>query len=683
MAPDGLTVPPALEPALAHSRATDGLTPAQTTAATHNGPILVLAGAGSGKTKTLTAAVGVRIAEMGIPPARILAVTFTNRAAGEMRGRVQAMLGGTAPYWLGTFHGLAARQLRHEPEVAGLRHGFDILDAEGSKRLVKRSMAALGLDPHPGADDSGYSPKSLCKAIGRMKDALVLPEQAMAHVEALIAEGARSGMPVDPAGARVAAQVYAEYQRRLREANLADFGDLLLYPTVAMQRDEAYRLRWAGRFDNIFCDEYQDVNHGQYAWLMLLGQDHRRIFVVGDDDQSVYSFRGARIEYIRSFTRDFPDAIQVRLEENFRSTGHILAAANAVIACDTQRLGKTLFTSKGLGERVEVVGFRGPQEEAGGIAAEMVRRHAEGVPWDSMALLFRGNALARGYEEALLRAQVPYQLLGDTGFYQHAEVRDALALLRLAAHPEDRQSDDAFRRVANVPARGLGAKVMQAIEAEAHAKGCSLLIAARTADINPKAHEAALGFVDVVLDASADFTLSLADQLSLLLDRTGYRAMLRDSRADGAEARSENLQELLRLAGTFHDAETLLEHGALSGQGSEREGEGDGRAKLMTLHKGKGLEFDHVFLPGWESGLFPADYSDMGEERRLAYVALTRGRLRVTVSHCAFRRGFTKASCFIEDLPAENVVHGWLHEPQGGEAAMGGAATGRRRQSRR
>jgi len=287
MAPDGLTAPAVLQPSPGPP-ATDGLTLPQARAATHDGPILVLAGAGSGKTRTLTAAVGWRIASMGTPASRILAVTFTNKAAGEMRERVQAMLGGgAAPYWLGTFHGLGARQLRHEPEVAGLRHGFDILDAEDSKRLVKRSMAALGLDPRPGADDAGYSPKSLCKAIGRMKDALVLPEQAMAHVEVLIAEGARSGMPVDPAGARVAAQVYGEYQRRLREDNLADFGDLLLYPTAAMQRDEAYRLRWAGRFDNIFCDEYQDVNHGQYAWLMLLGQDHRRIFVVGDDDQSV------------------------------------------------------------------------------------------------------------------------------------------------------------------------------------------------------------------------------------------------------------------------------------------------------------------------------------------------------------------------------------------------------------
>jgi len=683
VAPDGLTAPAVLQsspgPLAAHA-----LTPAQDAAATHDGPILVLAGAGSGKTKTLTAAVGWRIASMGTPASRILAVTFTNKAAGEMRERVQAMLGGgAAPYWLGTFHGLGARQLRHEPEVAGLRHGFDILDAEDSKRLVKRSMAALGFDIRPGAEGAAYSPKALSKAIGRLKDALVLPGQAMAHVEAQVAEGARNGMPVDPAGARVTAQVYVEYQRRLQEANLADFGDLLLFPTIAMQRDEAYRLRWAGRFDSIFCDEYQDVNHGQYTWLMLLGQDHRRIFVVGDDDQSVYSFRGSDIRFIRSFTRDFPEALQVRLEENFRSTGHILAAANAVIACDTQRLGKTLYTSKGMGERIEIVAFRGPQEEAAGIAAEMVRRHAGGVAWDSMALLFRGNALARGYEEALLRAQVPYQLLGDTSFYQRAEVKDALALLRLAARPEDPQSDDAFRRVANVPARGLGAKVMQAIEAEAQAKGCSLLIAARTAELNPKAREAALAFADIVLDANADFTLSLADQLSVLLDRTGYRAMLRESRADGAEARTENLQELLRLAGAFHNADALLEHGALSGQGAERQGDGDGQVRLMTLHKGKGLEFDHVFLPAWESGLFPADYSDMGEERRLAYVALTRGRERVTVSYCAFRRGFTKASCFIEDLPADNVVHGWLHMPQGGDAAMGGAAPGRARQLRR
>lgn len=666
MAPDGASSAPprSPEPAAAPvpSSGKGGLTPAQARAAAHDGPILVLAGAGTGKTKTLTAATAWRIAGMGIPASRLLVVTFTNRAAGEMRERIRAILGGaTAPHWLGTFHALGARQLRHEPEVAGLRHGFDVLDADDAQRLVKRSMAALGIAAAAGGEGDGHSPRAVSKEIGKLKDALVTPEEVAAHTEAAIAAAARGGPPVDPAGAGVVARVYVEYQRRLREANAADFGDLLLWPTVAMRRDEAYRLRWSRRFDGVLVDEYQDVNHGQHQWVMLLGRDHRQVFAVGDDDQSVYSFRGSSIEYIRTFTRDFPDAKVVRLEENFRSTGHILAAANAVISCDRARLGKTLYTSKGMGERVEVVGFRGPEEEANGIAAEMVRRNARGVPWASMALLYRGNAQARGYEEALLRARVPYRLMGDTGFYQRAEVRDAIALLRLVAHPEDPRSDDAFRRVANVPARGLGSKALGAIEAEAAAKGCSLLIAARTAELSAKVKEAALSFSDAVLDAGADFGLSLADQLSLLLDRTGYREMLRRSRADGADARLENLQELLKLVGSFHTAQEFLEHAVLSGQGPEREGVGEGQVKLLTLHKGKGLEWDHVFLPGWEAGVFPADYSDISEERRLAYVALTRGRLRVTVTHCAYRKGFTKPSLFIEYLPAKDVVHGWLH----------------------
>ena len=473
MAPDG-TAGTALQTPVPAAPAKGGLTPAQARAAAHDGPILVLAGAGTGKTKTLTAAAGWRIDALKIPVSRVLAVTFTNKAAREMRDRIRIMLGGAiAPYWLGTFHGPGARQLRHEPEVGQLRHGFNILDAADGLRLVKRSMAALGLDPQPGAEGDAYSPKALCKAISRLKDTLVTSDQAAAYMEARIADADSSRTPIDAAGARTTARVYVEYQRRLRDANTADFGDLLMWPTVAMQHDETYRQRWAGRFDCILADEYQDVNYGQYTWLMLLARDHRRIFIVGDDDQSIFSFRGSDIRFIRNFAQNFPEAIQVRLEENFRSTGHILAAANAVIAADQTRLGKTLFTSKGAGERIEVVGFRGPQEEAAGIASEMVRRHAQGVPWGSMALLYRGNALARGYEEALLRARVPHQLMGDTAFYQRAEIRDVLALLRLAANPESPQTDEAFRRVANVPARGLGSKAMQAIEAEAHAKECS------------------------------------------------------------------------------------------------------------------------------------------------------------------------------------------------------------------
>ena len=678
MAPDGAAsgVPASrpsetVRPAPTAPAGEGGLTRDQARAAAHDGPVLVLAGAGTGKTKTLTAATAWREAGQGIPASRLLVVTFTNRAADEMRGRIRTILGGRrAPSWLGTFHALAGRQLRYEPEVAGLRGGFAILDAVDAQRLVKRSMAALGLPVGSADGDAAdrHSPKAVAKEIGKLKDALVPPELVAAHMATAAAAAERGGPPVDPVGADVVARVYVEYQRRLRETNAADFGDLVLWPTLAMQRDEAYRSRWSRRFDALLVDEYQDVNHGQYHWIMLLGCDHRKVFAVGDDDQSVYSFRGSNVEYIRNFTRDFPDARVVRLEENFRSTGHILAVANAVISCDQGRLGKTLYTNKGLGEKVEVVGFRGPDEEAAGIAAEMRRRNALGLPWGHMGLLFRGNAQARGYEEALLKARVPYRLVGDTGFYQREEIRDALALLRLAARPEDPQSDEAFRRVANVPARGLGSKTLGAIEAEAATKGCSLLIAARTAELPPKAREAALSFADAVLDAGADFGISLADQVSLLLDRTGYREMLRRSRADGAEGRLERLQELLLLAGSFHGADEFLEHTVLSGEGAEREGEGEGEVKLLTLHKGKGLEFPHVFLPAWEAGVFPAEYSSISEERRLAYVGLTRGRERVTVTYCAFRRGFTKPSLFIDDMPADHIVHGWLH----GQGEAGG-----------
>ena len=649
-------------PAIA-SKSPGRLTPAQSQAAMHDGPILVLAGAGTGKTKTLTAAVERRIVYAGIPAARILAVTFTNKAANEMRDRIQARLGiGSAPHWLGTFHSLGARQLRYEPEVAGLRHGFVILDAPDSLRLVKRCMTALGLDLRPGGEADAQSPKMLCRAISQMKDNLVTPEHALRYLDAYRAEAARRGEDSDPDSPCITAQVYAEYQRRLLDANTADFGDLLLWPTLAMQNDEAYRQRWAGRFDCLAADEYQDVNAVQYAWLMLLGRDHRRLFIVGDDDQAIFAFRGSDIRYIRSFQRDFPEALQVRLEENFRSTGHILSAANAVISCDRGRLGKTLFTSKALGHPIEIVQFHGPEEEAAAVAGEIARRNAGGVPLEAIAILYRSNLLSRSYEEALLRARIPYQIIGNTGFYQRAEIKDALSLLSLAHEPEGRQFDEAFRRVANVPPRGIGAKAMQAIEAEAERSDQSLLMAARTAALPQAAHQKLLAFVDLAIEAGSDVTMPLADQLSMLLDRSGYRAMLRESRADDAEGRLENLQELLLLAGKFHSVQSLLEHAVLSGQGAELDGSGDGRVKMMTMHKAKGLEFDHVFLPAWESGLFPAVYSDLGEERRLAYVAITRGRQRVTISHCAFRRGYTKQSCFVDDVPREHSVVGWLHD---------------------
>jgi DNA helicase II / ATP-dependent DNA helicase PcrA len=645
--------------ALPHAAFSD-LTEQQLEAAQATGPVLVLAGAGTGKTKTLTAAVIHRIQACAVSPARILAVTFTNKAAGEMIARIRAGLGqDAAPHWIGTFHGLAARQLRIEPEVAGLRPGFDILDADDSRRIVKRIMKAHKLAAGDEGIQIGRDPlKAMCNRLSKFKDDLITPQDAPAHVEAMVAEALRSGTPVDPDGLRASARVYGDYQRTLRDGNAADFGDLLLWPTLALLRNAVYRRRWSERFDVLLADEYQDVNHAQYNWLRLLSAGHKQLFAVGDDDQSVYSFRGADIQYIRRFTRDFPNARQIRLEENFRSTGHILAAANAVISRDGNRLGKTLFTRKPIGDRIEVVPFRNPEAEALGIVAEIQRRHAEGLVWSDFAILYRSNALSRQFEEALMRARIPYVLVGDVGFYERAEIKDVLALLRLCATPEDRQSDEAFRRVVNVPARGFGAKALQEVENEAAWRQVPLLTALETAALPPKTRSAGLAFVDAIKGVARDWAATLADQMSLLLDATGYRAMLRDSKAETTEGRLENVQELIQLAGSFHTARELLDHAALSTSGP-KEGNAD-QVRLMTLHKGKGLEFPHVFLPAWEAGSFPPDYGDLPEERRLAYVAITRGMRRVTITHCDFRRGSASPSCFIADLPGESRSDGWL-----------------------
>ena len=637
-----------------------GLTPRQAAAATHAGSVLVLAGAGTGKTKTLTSAVVHRIQVRGIAPARILAVTFTNKAAAEMAGRIRTSLGdATVPHWIGTFHGLGARQLRIEPEVASLRPGFDIVDADDSRRIVKRVMKAMTLAAGEEEGLIGRDPlKAMCNRISRFKDGLITPDDAPARVEAMIAEARQADASIDPDGLRMSARVYGEYQRMLRDANAADFGDLLLWPTRAMQVNATYRARWAGRFDSLLADEYQDINQAQYSWIRLLSSTHREVFAVGDDDQSIYSWRGSDVSFIRRFARDFPGAVEIKLEENFRSTGHILDAANAVIAQDGTRLGKTLFTRRPGGDPIEVVGFRNGDAEAIGIVNEMRRRHAEGVGWDAMAMLYRSNALSRIYEEALMRARIPYVLVGDVGFYQRAEIKDTLALLRLSATPDDFQADEAFRRVINVPARGFGAKAMLALEQEAAWRNVPLLAALETTELPPKARSAGLGFSDAIRKASRDGAATLADQISLLLDTTGYRAMLRESRSETAEGRLDNVQELIQLAGSFHTARELLDHAALSTGGPNEEA--TERVRLLTLHRGKGLEFPHVFLPAWEAGIFPPDYGDRNEERRLAYVAITRGMRRVTITYSEFRRGHTCASCFIEDIPAKHRVNGWL-----------------------
>src|SRR5271168_1872031 len=422
------------------------LTPAQKEAATQDGAVLVLAGAGTGKTKTLTGAAVYRIRHLGVAPHRLLAVTFTNKAAKEMASRITAALGSAAtPSWLGTFHNLAARQLRTEPETAGLRPGFDIMDADDSRRLIKRTLKALDLVVNEDGENPGKRDpvKIMATRIAELKDLLVSPAEAAAHFEGMIADANRRGEAIDATGLRTTIEVYADYQRRLIEGNAADFGDLLMWPTRAMRSNDAYRERWAGRFDCVLADEYQDVNYAQYWWLKLLSMEHGRIFAVGDEDQSIFGWRGSDIKYIRQFTQDFPEAVIFRLEVNFRSTKCILAAANAVVSQDKKRLGKTLFTRKAQGDPIEIVQFRNGEAEAAGIAAEIIRRHGVGVPWDDIAVLYRANYLSRAIEEALMHARIPYVLIGDVAFYQRAEIKDALALLRLSANPDDRQSDEA------------------------------------------------------------------------------------------------------------------------------------------------------------------------------------------------------------------------------------------------
>ncbi len=603
-----------------------------------------------------------RISTQGIGPGRILVVTFTNKAAREMTGRIRAALSDAmAPSWIGTFHGLAARQLRIDPDVAGLRPDFDIMDADDTRRIVKRIMQGMRLAAEDHTENSRDTVKSVCGAISKWKDDLIAPEDAPAAAEAAILAAERGAFPVNAHILRIAARVYPEYQRQLREANAADFGDLMLWPVRAMMADAHYRDHWSGRFDRILADEYQDVNRAQYQWLRLLSQRHREIFAVGDDDQSIYGWRGADIKYIRRFAQDFPGAAQIRLEENFRSTGHILAAANGIISRDRRRLGKTLFTRASAGIPVEVIHLSNGEGEAAAIAREIIRCRANQAGWGSFAVLYRANALSRLVEEELMRSRIPYTIVGDVGFYHRAEIKDALALLHLVASPDERQSDESFRRVINLPARGFGPKVMTILEQEAEWRNVSLMQALETAALPPKARAAGLSFADTIRAAGKDPAMTLADQLALALEATGYRKMLRDSKAETTEDRLDNLQELIQLAGSFHNARELLDHAALS---TGRPGEdAPDTVKLMTLHRAKGLEFPHVFLIGWENGILPTSYGEFEEERRLAYVGITRGMRRVTITHCGFRRGPATPSVFLEDIPAENHVKGWHDRP--------------------
>ncbi|WP_259654930.1 ATP-dependent helicase [Gluconacetobacter dulcium] len=664
------------------SEMSTGLTDAQSEAARASGPIVVLAGAGTGKTRTLVAGFVDRIVRRGMRPNRILAVTFTNKAAGEMKERIAQALGpGFVAQWVGTFHAHGRRQLRTDPDIAGLRPGFDICDAEDSAKIVRRLLEkarAAGVFETDDAEEFRRRVKSITTRIAMLKEDLILPETAAAATEGLIASR-KLADPDDVMAWRDAAAVYPAYQALLREANMADFADLLLWPTVTMLRDETYRRDWAARFDAVLADEFQDVNRLQFLWLKALSRDHGELFCVGDDAQSIYGWRGANVRIIRNFLNEFPTGRMIALEENFRSTGHILSAANAVIARDSNRLKKELHTAAGEGKPIEIVSWAGSVEEAKGIAAEIGRRALEGVAYSDMAILYRFNFLSRLIEEELLRSKIPYELVNDTAFWQRAVVKDALALLRLSCCPDDRQSDEAFRRVVNQPARGVGAKSLARLEQLADDEAVSLFRAAEiwAGVATGKSAERVRAFLSVIRVMESSSEASLSIRIRTLLDDSGYAEMHRAAGEDGRPA-LENLHELVDLALEFSHAQDLFDHAALGF--SSHDDDTFGRVKLMTIHGAKGLEFEHVFLVGWEDTVFPSrNNADPDEERRLAYVALTRGQRRVAVSWCAFRNGRPASeNCFIDEIPDQAKHDGWLRDvrrnPRFGARARASAA---------
>jgi DNA helicase-2/ATP-dependent DNA helicase PcrA len=614
-----------------------------------DGPVLVLAGAGTGKTRVLTTRLAHILATRRAFPSQILAVTFTNKAALEMKERLGRMIGAAAEgLWLGTFHSIAARILRRHAEAVGLKSNFTILDTDDQLRLVKQIATAERVD------ERASPPRALLSVFERWKDRGLVPDKVPDAERGELAHGR-------------AIELYRLYQDRLLTLNAADFGDLLLHNLSLFQARPELLAQYQERFRYILVDEYQDTNVAQYLWLRLLAQAHRNLCCVGDDDQSIYSWRGAEIGNILRFEKDFPGARIVRLEQNYRSTPHILGAAAGLIARNEGRLGKTLWTESAEGERIVLRFLRDGIEEARWVGDEIEALQRRGQALADIAILVRAGFQTREFEERFITVGLPYRVIGGPRFYERQEIRDALAYLRLIHQPAD---DLAFERVINVPRRGIGTQTVQALHVLARAERIPLSDATArligTDELKPAARRA-LG----------DFLISLArwrndsqskphaELAAAVLDESGYTAMWQQDKSPDAPGRLENLRELVTAMAEFDSLAGFLDHVSLVMETTDRAA-GD-MVSLMTLHSAKGLEFDTVFLPGWEEGLFPNQRSmeehglkGLEEERRLAYVGLTRARKRVFVSYAAVRRIHgqwqpTLPSRFLTELPADHA----------------------------
>ncbi|MDR3505808.1 MAG: UvrD-helicase domain-containing protein [Acidocella sp.] len=631
-----------------------GLNPAQREAVeTTEGPVLVLAGAGTGKTRVLTTRFAHLLLTKRAFPNQILTVTFTNKAAREMRERLHRLLGQPVEgLWLGTFHALCARMLRRFAERVGLTSDFSILDTDDQFRLLKQIMEAAHIDI------KRWPANALMGQIQRWKDKGYLPGQIPANESSEFANGKAEAL-------------YKAYQDRLRALNATDFGDLLLLTVNLLKTDAEVLSTYQRMFRYILVDEYQDTNLVQYYWLRLLAQGHKNICCVGDDDQSIYSWRGAEIENILKFERDFPGAKVIRLEANYRSTAPILAAASHLIAHNEGRLGKTLHAGRhdADGEPVEVVAVWDSEEEARMIASRVESLWRAKHKLSDVAILVRAGFQTRAFEERLMVLGIPYRIVGGLRFYERQEIRDALAYLRLLALPAD---DLAFERIVNLPKRGVGEGAMRTVHEAARAMNIPLYAATQKlvaeGGFKGKLRETLRGLLESFERWREELALrGPVVALETLLDESGYLAMWKADKSPEAPGRLENLKELVRALADFETLAQFLEHVSLVTENEDQAG--DDKLSMMTLHGAKGLEFDTVFLPGWEEGLFPNQRAldeggnkSLEEERRLAYVGITRAKHRAIISHAARRKSYAGwqdaiPSRFLDELPEDMLRH--------------------------
>ena len=640
------------------------------------GPLLVLAGAGSGKTRVLTHRIAHLVEDLNVAPWQIMAITFTNKAAAEMRERLQSLIGGGARgMWVSTFHSMCVRILRTDCERVGFAKGFTIYDDSDSKRLVEQIMDELNIDK------KRYPIPALRNRISQAKNDLQVAE--------VFAEKTS-----DQVG-QVAARVYTRLQERLRQLNAFDFDDLLLYTWLLLKNHPDVLAAYQNRFRYLMVDEYQDTNHAQYVLTQLLAAAHKNIMVVGDDDQSIYSWRGADLRNILDFEKDYPEARVVKLEENYRSMGNILAAANAVIANNLTRKPKKLFTSKPAGDKISVYSATDERDEGRWIASEIEHQHGEGMSYNQIAVFYRTNAQSRMLEDMLMRAGVPYRLIGGTRFFDRAEIRDVMAYLNLVVNPAN---DVAAHRVINVPKRGIGKTTVEHINYVARETGITFLQAAELCiaddQIRSATRKAIAEFVALIHEAQG-YAGDLRKVVEAIVDKAGLIRVLEAENSDDAAGRIENIQELFGVvdeyAQTHDDADALFEpptaEDALEANDEppvrtfqanslpdfvewvtlrtdmDTVAEDGEAITMMTIHAAKGLEFDCVFVAGMEESLFPhgnssQDSQGLEEERRLAYVAITRARKKLYLTNAFTRQIFGQSSAnppsrFIGEIPLE------------------------------